>query len=97
MFSDIIKDLESMISNLDELKRLKSMGGDYTTNMVSKKVEDGILDKIHTANDHQLNVIMNSYRFRYYTEYNNKEVLRGEIQKRIREHKLKEILNGKEE
>jgi len=97
MFSDLIKELEDMVSKMDDLKRLKSTGRDYTTSMVSKKVEDGILDKIHTANDHQLNIIMNSYKFYYYTEYNNKEVLRAEIQKRIREHKLKEILDGKEE
>lgn len=95
---DLVKRLESLSSEMEELNDILSRGGTnrFTESLVYKKVEDGILNKIHTANDHQLTMMMNSYKFRYYTEYNNKEVLRAEIQKRIREHKLKEILNGEE-
>ena len=37
--------------------------------------------------------MMNSYRFKYYTEFNtDKELLRKEIQKRLRDNKLNNLL-----
>jgi hypothetical protein len=61
---------------------------------VVKSLADGILDSIQNANTHQLNVILNGgYKFRYYTELNNKETLRLEIQRRIREIKLNQLCN----
>jgi ribosomal protein S17E len=38
-------------------------------------------------------LIYDGYKFRFYTEFNdNKELLRNEIQKRLRNNKLEEIL-----
>lgn len=88
--------LSSMIESLDELTKVlnksKSNKEDVSMTVLYKKIEDGILDKIHDANQHQLNMMMNSYRFKYYTEFNtDKELLRNEIQKRLRDNKLKEL------
>jgi 3-dehydroquinate dehydratase len=88
--------LSSMIESLDELTKVlnksKSNREDVSMTVLYKNIEDGILDKIHDANQHQLNMMMNSYRFKYYTEFNtDKELLRNEIQKRLRDNKLKEL------
>ena len=88
--------LSSMIESLDELTKVlnksKSNREDVSMTMLYKNIEDGILGKIHDANQHQLNMMMNSYRFKYYTEFNtDKELLRNEIQKRLRDKKLKEL------
>lgn len=89
--------LSTMIESLEELTNVlnksKSNREDVSMTMLSKNIEDGILDKIHDANQHQLNHMMNSYRFRFYTEFNtDKELLRNEIQKRIRDNKLETLL-----
>ncbi len=89
--------LSTMIESLEELSNVlnksKSNREDVSMTMLSKNIEDGILDKIHDANQHQLNHMMNSYRFRFYTEFNtDKELLRNEIQKRIRDNKLETLL-----
>ena len=90
--------LTSMIESLDELTKVlnksKSNKEDISMTMLYKKIEDGIFDIIHNANQYQLNMIMNSYRFKFYTEFNtDKELLRSEIQKRLRENKLQKILS----
>jgi hypothetical protein len=93
---DLVKDLESCVQALENINSIlkKSSGRSYAETEVNKKIEDGILDSIHNANNHQLSVILNGgYKFRFYTELNNKETLRSEIQKRLRNNKLKEILN----
>jgi len=94
---DLVKDLENCIHTLENmnsiLKGSKSSGRSYLETEVYKKIEDNILDSIHNANKHQLNVILNGgYKFRFYTELNNNETLKNEIQKRLRDNKLKELL-----
>ncbi len=91
---ELFEALENLGNKLEEMKEIakKSHNGDYLRADVDKNIEDGILDKIHDANQHQLNHMMNSYRFKYYTEFNtDKELLRNEIQKRLRDNKLKEL------
>lgn len=98
--------LTSMVETLDEMTKIlnKSLGvpenyfgsvnkaEQLSMVMLYKTIEDGILDKIKDANQHQLNHILNSYRFRYYTEFNtDKELLKNEIQKRLRDNKLKNL------
>jgi 3-dehydroquinate dehydratase len=90
--------LSSMIKSLDELTKVlnksKSNREDVSITMLYKNIEDGILDKIHDANGHQLNMMMNSYRFKYYTEFNtDKELFKNEIQKRLRDNKLEKLLS----
>ena len=94
---DLIADLESCcetLSNMTEIINRKNKNGrSFFENDIFKKIEDGILDSIHKANNHQLNVILNGgYKFKYYTELNNKEARKLEVQRRIRENKLNEIL-----
>lgn len=89
--------LTSMIESLGELNKVlsksKSNKEDISMTILYKNIEDGILEKIHDANQHQLNHMMNSYRFRFYTEFNtDKELLRNEIQKRLRDKKLETLL-----
>ncbi len=92
----LVKDLENCVQTLENinniLKGSKSAGRSYVETEVNKKIEDGILDSIHNANPHQLNRILNGgYRFRFYTELNNQETLRNEIQKRLRDKKLNNL------
>ena len=89
----IIKDIENSIKKLDEIIEISSRpGNSYLEKAVWKKVEDGILDNIHNADSFQLTKMLTTYKFRYYTEYNNKEVLRSEIQRRVRLNNLDKIL-----
>jgi 3-dehydroquinate dehydratase len=94
--NNLVKDLENCVQTLENLNTIlkgsKSSGRSYVETEVNKKIEDGILDSIHNANSHQLSVILNGgYRFRFYTELNDKEKLRSEVQKRLRDKKLKEL------
>lgn len=89
--------LESMIDSLQEMQDVlsKSQSNRESVDMtiLYKNIEDGILDTMQNANKKQLNHIINDYRFRYYTEFNtDKDLLRSEITKRIRDIKLNRIL-----
>ena len=91
----LIHHLESCVKSLESMIEITKRKGSrsYSECETFKKIEDGILDSIHNANTHQLNVILNGgYKFRYYTELNNKETLRSEAQRRIRESRLNQIL-----
>jgi hypothetical protein len=91
----LINNLESCVKSLENMIEITKRKGSrsYSECETFKKIEDGVLDSIHNANTHQLNVILNGgYKFRYYTELNNKETLRSEAQKRIRESRLNQVL-----
>jgi len=93
---DLVKDLESCIETIknimDITSRREKIGRSFAEVELFKKIEDAILDSIHKANNHQLNVLLNGgYKFKYYNELNDKEILKSEIQKRIRENKLNQI------
>ncbi len=69
----LLKDLESCIKTFenmnDILKASQSNGISYLETELYKKIEDGILDSIHNASKHQLNIILNGgYKFKFYTE-----------------------------
>ena len=91
--------LESLVNSLEELNSVLDKGintqgkhldiGSY----LYKGVEDGILDNIHKANNHQLNQILTNYHFRFYSIYNSdKELLKNEVNRRLRDKKLETIL-----
>jgi hypothetical protein len=89
--------LESMVKTLEEMTEVldKSVSSREHVSglMLSKKIEDGILDNIHNANESQLNHMISNYRFRYYTDYNiDKDLLKSEITKRLRDNKLKQLI-----
>lgn len=93
---DIVKDLETCIETLKNITEItnktKKIGRSFFETELFKKVEDGILDSIHKANDHQLIVLLNGgYKFKYYTELNAPENRKIEIQKRLRDNKLNEL------
>ena len=92
--------LDNMIQNMKEmtdiLKRFNDnhRGEDFGTVRFYKGVEDGILDNMINADEKQFNTIMTGYKFRYYREFNtDKELLRSEVTKRIREKKLNQLIN----
>ena len=94
---DLVKDLESCVETLEKMSEIlilsSKSGRSFVEMEVFKKVEDGILDSIHKANNHQLNVLLNGgYKFKYYYELNDVEKRKNEVQRRIRESKLNEIL-----
>ena len=86
------KTLEELIKKMEDLKDFSLLSKNFKSNIeaeVFKNVEIGILNNLHKANEYQQNVMLNSFRFRYYTEFNDKNLLLKEI----RERKLNTILN----
>lgn len=97
MENELTTRLNSMINTLEEMHDILSKSGKTNQSidmtLFYKNIEDGILDKIDCANTGQLSHIMNSYRFRYYTEYNtDKDLLKAEITRRIRDKRLNKII-----
>ena len=92
----LVNDLESSIKTIEHIMLINKRrnGRSFLEAETFKKVEDGILDNIHKANAHQLEVLLSGrgYKFQFYHELNNKELLKAEITNRLRENKLKEIL-----
>jgi hypothetical protein len=91
---------ENLIKSIDKIKELKDLAErsnksrrDTSTLFIHKGIEDGILDNIHNASKEQLVRFLRDYKFVYYTEYNDKQLLQSEINKRLRDNKLKQILN----
>ncbi len=91
--------LDNMIQNMKEmtdiLKRYNDnhRGESFGTVRFYKSVEDGILDNMINADEKQFNTIMKEYRFRYYKEFNtDKEALRNDVTRRIREKKLNDLI-----
>jgi hypothetical protein len=90
---ELIKDLESCVDKINNLSEITSKSKNFIYGFleVYKKMEDGLLDNIHKADDKQLNYMLN-HRFKYYIQFNDGEILAKEITKRLREHKINEIL-----
>lgn len=91
-----MKELKDLIIKLENMtsfqKRVNSQfRGDNLMATYQMKVEDGILDNIHNANNHQLNTIMNGYKWKYYVEYNDTDLLANEVRRRIRTKKLEKL------
>ena len=81
--------LENIIQNMKEMTDI--LVGDTR---FYKGVEDGILDNMINADEKQFNTIMTAYKFRYYREFNtDKELLRNEVTRRIREKKLNKLID----
>lgn len=90
-----MKELKELIVKMEVLielqKRAKSFSGDTMLATFHKKTEDGILNHIHNADAKQLSTIINAFKWRYYNEYNDREVLVPEINRRIRLNKLEKL------
>ncbi len=87
---DMLKSVQDM-TNI--LKKSKEINEDVPMTCFYKNIEGGILDNIEKANEYQMNVMMNNYTFRYYTEFNrDKNLLKRVITEKIRGSKLEELL-----
>lgn len=93
--NDVSRNLSDIISKVGELKeiqeRSKYFSGDFLIANFYKSSEDGILENIHNANKHQLEVMLSSYKWKYYTNYNDPKELSLEILKRVRDKKIENI------
>jgi len=88
----IINRLEKLQKDILELQDFTIRSKNFASNVEAatfKNIEEGIIKNLHKANKHQLHMMLNNYRFRYYTEFNKDKNL---IIKELRENKLKEIL-----
>ena len=93
---NILNKLSKLISKFEDIseiqKRSNSFSGDFLMTEFYKKSEDGILENIHNATSHQIDR-MYSYNWKFYTQYNDKTVLKSEILMRVRESKIKKLCN----
>jgi hypothetical protein len=90
----IIERLEKLQKDILDLQDFTIRSKNFSSNVEAaafKNIEEGIIKNLHKANRDQLRTILNSYRFRYYHEFNKDKSL---IVKELRENRLKEILNG---
>jgi hypothetical protein len=90
--------LENIIVNLQEMTDILNKSSYHRESVADTKfykgVEDGILDNMISANKEQFNSIMTGYKFRYYREFNtDKEALRNDVIRRIREKKLNKLID----
>jgi len=88
----IINRLEQLQKDILELQDFTIRAKNFSSNIEAatyKNIEEGIIKNLHKANRHQLHTILNSYRFRYYHEFNKDKNL---VVKELRENKLNEIL-----
>jgi hypothetical protein len=63
--------------------------------LLYKKIEDGILSNLHTANNEQLRILRNSYKFSYYGKEITDKLVDAAILKNSRREKLKKINHAK--
>lgn len=88
----IINRLEKLQKDILELQDFAVRSKNFASNIEAatfKNIEEGIIENLHKANKYQLHMILNNYRFRYYTELNKDKNL---IIKELRDNKFKEIL-----
>ena len=82
---------DRMSELLDLVKRVKHTGHDVLFMETHKRIEDGILDSIHTASEEQIGLLVRYRKWVYYYEYEDSSLLENEIKARLRNNKLKEI------
>jgi hypothetical protein len=90
----IIERLEKLQRDILDLQDFAIRAKNFSSNIEAatfKNIEEGIIKNLHKANRDQLRAILNSYKFRYYYEFNKDKSL---IIKELRENRLKDILDG---
>jgi predicted house-cleaning noncanonical NTP pyrophosphatase (MazG superfamily) len=100
-FKEKLEDLIEKISELKDLaersqksrRKTGTMCGCSASRYLYKNIEDGILNNIHNAGKEQLINFLENYRFYYYSEYNDRELLKNEVNRRLRDNKLKQLLD----
>ena len=103
---EVIKNLEKCCESLEELKLITELLSKYgtieqvQTKLLQKKIEDGMLNNLHNANEHQLKMLKEKdYRFfRYYDFKDIEPIIDIAIVNNDRRNKinrLKEKINNK--
>lgn len=103
---EVIKNLEKCCESLEELKFITELLSKYgtieqvQTKLLQKKIEDGMLNNLHNANEHQLKMLKEKdYRFfRYYDFKDIEPIIDIAIVNNDRRNKinrLKEKINNK--
>lgn len=59
--------------------------------LIYKKIEDGILAKLHLAKLYQLNMLKKTYKFKYYSDETIDKLIENQIVKITRKEKLEKI------
>ena len=89
--------IESLKKSCEEMELIIELTRKYNDNKVvadklfNKKLEDGILAKLNTANLYQLKTMKNGYNFRYYDKSITDKLIDIAITKCIRKDKLNKI------
>lgn len=87
----LLEKVSDDISDITDItKRSKEIGVTTDVAFTFKSIEDGILNNIHNATNEQINKLK-TYKFKYYHELNDNDVLLSEIRKRLRDSKLKDL------
>lgn len=92
--------IEKLKKSGEELQLITELTLKYKDNKIVsemlfyKKLEDGILSKLSTANIFQLNMLKNSYKFKYYDEKMTNKLIDIAILKNTRKLKLDNIKNN---
>lgn len=95
---NLIKELnklsETMLDITNITKKSNSIGLSYGETEVWKKVEEGIINGIINgdSSSEQANRILKNYKFRYHTDFNNKDYFIRYITKMKRDIKINTIL-----
>ena len=88
----IVDLLEKMIEEIEDLKDFQIRSKNFSSKIEAhafKNIEKGILENLHKTNKYQqLKLLNGTYRFRYYTEFNDG----GVLLEKLRNDKLEKIL-----
>lgn len=90
----LVNELSKLQDSILKLNKDLLMHNDtYRSNYVNMKIEKGMLDNIENANDEQIKRLLDdSFKFKYYKEYNNKEVFKKFIISKKRSKKISKII-----
>jgi hypothetical protein len=90
MEKNLINTIEALENTIKEAQELLDVKGDFKL-LISKKIEDGILDNLQNASLSQLESLK-MYKWNFYDYLNNKKNLDNEIKKRLRLNKINSLI-----
>lgn len=91
---DLIKKLEKTCEKMELITELTKKYRDnkvVAEMLINKKIEDGILAKLHLASLTQLSMLKKTYKFRYYSNDMVTKLIENQVLKTKRKEKLQKI------
>ncbi len=90
---EIIKKLKNAYKEMELITEISKKYGveEVGKTLLQKKIEDGIITKLHTANLHQLEMMKDSYIFKYYDKKVINKIIKKTIIQVTRKNKLERI------